>query len=231
LISILILTDPANSDIHILQKNSKMPKNKKLFHIKAELLSKKYLKFTVFKNIKFTIKTGDSIAITGPNGSGKSTLLKLIAGIEKPTSGVIEYFYNDQAVNQEQLIRYLGFISPTISPYNELTGLENIQFVIGSRDINNINTEELLKRFELYKHKNKRLKYYSSGMKQRLKLLISILHDPPILMLDEPGSNLDQNGKDIIYSYLNSERNKKIIIIATNEEEEAKLCNGSISFN
>jgi ABC-type multidrug transport system ATPase subunit len=88
---------------------------------------------------------------------------------------------------------------------------------------------ELLEKFDLYKHKDKAVKYYSSGMKQRLKIIHALIHDPKILMLDEPCSNLDTKGRDIVYQIINEIKSDKILIIATNELEDINLCSEGIN--
>ena len=203
-------------------------RNRDIFTIETTGITKRFNKYLIFKDLAFSIKTGESLAITGSNGSGKSTLLEIIACIQRATKGSIEYQYNETAIASKELSDHIGFASPAVNPYGELTGLENILFTCGSNKDAVPKIEELLERFDLYKYKDKCLKLYSSGMKQRLKFMITILDDPPILLLDEPGSNLDRKGKDIIYSYIDSVKEGKLIIIATNEDEEALLCNDSI---
>jgi ABC-type multidrug transport system ATPase subunit len=196
--------------------------------IKADSLFKRYNRQLIFKDISFELKIGESLSVLGPNGSGKSTLLQIIAKIIRPTSGEIFYLKNNKELLQEDIFKILGFISPDLNVYEELTGMENINFII--KDKKNIEKAmNLLELFNLIRHKEKEVKRYSSGMKQRLKLLLLLVNDSPILLLDEPGSNLDNSGKDIIYNYLDSIRDEKIIVIATNEEIEEKLCKRSIS--
>ena len=196
--------------------------------IEAKGISKRFNRAVLFRNIDFSVSTGESIAITGPNGSGKSTLLEIIACIKKPTSGSIEYSRNNGAIDSSEIFDHIGFASPRTNPYGDLTGYENINFAMISRSSGNMDPDQLLKRFTIYKQRNKIVRLYSSGMKQRLKLLIAILNDPPIILLDEPGTNLDKSGREIIFSYLESVRREKVIIIATNDEGEAEFCDKRI---
>jgi len=109
-----------------------------------------------------------------------------------------------------------------------LTSIENLKFTASSTaDESKIN--EYLEKFELYKHRTKHVKYYSSGMKQRLRLIHALINDREIIMLDEPCSNLDTRGRDIIYKILNEIKAEKIIIIATNESEDINLCSKGIN--
>lgn len=196
--------------------------------IKASALSKNFGTHTVFKELGFSISMPCSIAVTGPNGSGKSTLLEIIAGIKRPSQGSLKYFLNSREISTGEFRVLYGFAGPRINPYGELTGMENVDFVAGSAGEEISRGTELLKKFKLHEDRDKQVKHYSSGMKQRLKLILSMVHDPSVLILDEPGSNLDREGRDIIYSYIDSVRKEKIIIIATNEEEEAVLCDERI---
>ncbi len=207
--------------------NSKLNQND-LFAIEARGLSKKFDRHILFKNLSLSLETGNSLAATGPNGSGKSTLLEIIACLCRPTMGEIRYTRNGNEIPGAGIHVFIGFSSFRINPYNELTGLENIHFILKDGMSEKPEVDELLSKFNLYNDREKRVKHYSSGMKQRLRFLLAILHDPPVLFLDEPGANLDRPGKDIIYSYIKSIKKEKIIFIATNEEEEADLCNERI---
>ncbi len=202
---------------------------KNLFSIKGINIAKRFNKHVLFKGLDLALHSGDSFAVTGPNGSGKSTLLEIIAGLRLPSKGKVEYFQNDYEFPKSRLNSMIGFSSFRVNPYNELTGLENVLFVVqDNKNEYSVRIEDLFKTFNLQGDKNKKVKHYSSGMKQRLRFLLAILRDPPVLFLDEPGANLDRNGKDIIYSYIKSQQKGKLIIIATNEEEEADLCNERI---
>ncbi len=199
---------------------------KENIQISAESLMKRYQRRVLFRDINLQCSMGDSLAITGPNGSGKSTLLQVLAMLKAPSRGKVSFIKNSHNILKDEIHYNLGFCSPIVNLYEELTGFENLQF---ASKFKNVSREaELFKKFQLEGHGNKPLKYYSSGMKQRLKLLCAIINDAPILMLDEPGSNLDQSGKDLLYSYIDSIRKDRIIIIASNETEETDLCGGRI---
>lgn len=198
-----------------------------IISIKGESVSKKFGTFTVFKKISFSISTGLSLAITGPNGSGKSTLLQIIAGLQRLSSGTILKSVDDRCISADVFSGLYGFTGPQVNPYDMLTAKENLSFTINGPD-----TEErinsMLDFFDLYTHRNKLVKYYSSGMKQRLKLIHALINEPDIIMLDEPCSNLDSSGKDKILTRLDSLKNKRLLIIASNEKDEINLCNDRI---
>ncbi|MBN2040559.1 MAG: ABC transporter ATP-binding protein [Spirochaetes bacterium] len=199
--------------------------------IKAENLFKSFNR-PVLKNLNFTFSTGRAVAVTGHNGAGKSTLLEIIAGIKQPGRGKLRYEVNSEETDLRHLRGDIGFSSMRVNPYGELTALENIEFVSGVDPSDNVSdgkAEEFLKRFNLLNDRNKQVKYFSSGMKQRLRLILATLHDPHVLILDEPGANLDSDGREMIYSYIESVKKDKLVIIATNEEAEADICEDRIT--
>ena len=194
------------------------------YKIIAENITKQFYRITLFQDIAFTLSTGDSLAITGPNGSGKSTLLSIIAGIMSPTHGSMHYFKDSKEVERRNVFSCIGFESPLTNPYLDLTGYENITFAVNSKGNGNTDIEGLLKQFDLFGYRDKRVRLYSSGMKQRLRFLLAVYHDPPIILLDEPCTNLDNHGRDLVNCYLRSVNTEKIIVIATNDEDEAQFC-------
>jgi heme exporter protein A len=198
-----------------------------IFQIEALSISKKYSsRAALFSNFSLSIKTGESIAITGCNGSGKSTLLKILSGIIRPDKGTVQYKNSDAEITREDLYKFIGFSSPEINQYDELTGFENIIFAL--KDKNNF-PEKLVRDLKLSEHINKRVKFYSTGMKQRLKFISAVSRNPQALFLDEPGSNLDTDGKNLVYEIIGGMKKDMLIIIATNEKNEADLCSRVIS--
>ena len=195
-----------------------------MFTIKANNISKRYA-YRLFSNISLTVSTGESVAIVGPNGSGKSTLLKIIGNIVYPDSGSIEYYENHGIIPATAVMRYAGIVAPYIQCYNHLTLIENINFAFGQVTDDAI---ELLQRLDIYKHKDKVLLTYSTGMIQRTKIAMALLKKPKLLLLDEPGSNLDDSGRKILFELLAQIQPYTIIIIATNDSREAKFCHRSI---
>jgi heme exporter protein A len=195
--------------------------------VTAGALSKKYGAVAVFSNISLSVRTGESLAVTGRNGAGKSTLLEILAGVKSPSSGEVMYHCGDGVLPHGGIRDRLGFLSPRLNPYGELTGIENIRFASGSRG-RETDAEELLRRFELHPHRDKLVRRYSTGMRQRLKIILALLHDPDVLLLDEPGSALDEAGRKTLRALIGEKKTTKILIIATNDEDEAGLCGRGI---
>ncbi len=198
-----------------------------MINIIADSVTKRFGSNLLFKELTFSLAQGESFYITGANGAGKSTLLKILAGIQNPYTGSIRWMQNNVTINTGDYLKYSGFTSPLVNPYDMLTAIENIEFVSNHKaDKDKIN--RLLQKFNIYKERNRQIKLYSSGMKQRLKIINAIINDPPVIFFDEPGSNLDTRGKDILYSTIEELKSDKIIIIATNESDEIKLCTKGI---
>lgn len=203
--------------------------------IKCTTLEKSFLNKVIFKNVNLDFKEGDSIAITGRNGSGKSTLLKVLANLIKPNKGKVEIYDNGTEVIPDKVHMYLGMIAPYINLYDELTAYENLDFFFDLKcksDKFNDKKERikyLLDKINLYSRRNDEVKNYSSGMKQRVKLAFAIINDPKILLLDEPRTNLDVEGIDLVYKVAEEQIKNGILILATNEPEDTSLCSRIIS--
>lgn len=196
-------------------------------------LSKSYSGKTIFKNLNLSLQSGQSVAITGRNGSGKSTLVKVMANLIQANCGTVNITYGGNIVERDNLYKITSLLSPYLSLYDELTGGENLEFFYKLKS--GISTgvkdkiEYFLKRVNLFEKRNELLKNYSSGMKQRLKLAFAVMNEPEILFLDEPRSNLDKSGIDIVNEIASEQRQDKILIIATNDEDDKLLCNNSIN--
>ncbi|MFW5861303.1 MAG: ABC transporter ATP-binding protein [Spirochaetota bacterium] len=199
-----------------------------VYQLTAEGIGKRFGEVVLFRNIHFSLVTGQSMAITGPNGSGKSTLLSITAKLTTPDRGKVVYLRDQKKIDSREIFSHMGMVSPAIMPYRELTALENIRFALNTHTPSEDHIHDMMEVLGLYPHRSKPVAQYSTGMLQRLKLLIATLGEPGILFLDEPGSNLDTTGKDIIYTYLDRVRPDIILCIATNESSEAGLCERSI---
>lgn len=203
-----------------------MKKNE--YSLQGASVAKNFGTAAVLRDISFSLSLPSSLAITGPNGSGKTTLLEIIAGIQRPTKGTVQLFRDDTELRRPWH-HETGYVSPRLRLYDELTAQELIAFTCASRRTPRNRADEFLAMFGLTGHRKKMLSRYSSGMAQRLKCILAFISEPPILLLDEPGSNLDREGKEALFRYLESVRSERIIIIATNEKEEADFCGERIS--
>jgi len=180
----------------------------------------------IFKDISSTFSSGNIYGFSGKNGSGKSTLVKIAAGIISPTKGKIIHKNSGNEIISEKLHNHIGFVSPYLVLYDEFNAEENLYHFAKVRGIkyDQERVDYLLNEFELFPRKKDLLKGYSSGMKQRMKFIFALQHSPDILFFDEPTSNLDIAGKDKVYEIIEKEGENNLIIIASNEENDLKLC-------
>jgi heme ABC exporter ATP-binding subunit CcmA len=193
-----------------------------MFTLNVSGIGKHYGETLLFKNISFQLNRGDVLAVAGWNGSGKSTLLRIIAGLVRPSAGQVEMLFNSEPVPRESRRRFVGMVAPALSLYDELTGLENMEFFCRVRGIacNRRDCLEIIDRLGLTAHATKMYRDYSSGMKQRLKLAQALLHKPPLLLLDEPACNLDSLGIKVVEEIISNQGQLGMTVIASNEERE-----------
>jgi heme exporter protein A len=190
-------------------------------------LSKDFNRILIFKDISFSLSSPASLSITGKNGAGKSTLSKILAGLLSLTRGSIIYSVDEKQIGIEEFKHHIGFVSPYLNLYDEFTALENLQFLSRIRTASQQKGErvkELLTLVGLWDRRDDLVSTYSSGMKQRLKYAFALLHNPAVLILDEPTSNLDAEGIEVIKQIIWEQNKSDILIIATNNNEEADWC-------
>ncbi|RZM25203.1 MAG: ABC transporter ATP-binding protein [Pedobacter sp.] len=179
----------------------------------------------IFKNIDYRFLPGNKYAILGPNGSGKSTLLNLILGALSPSEGTIEYGL-EKNVPVDVIYQYMSFAAPYLDLIEEFTLQETIDFHYKFKALyKGYNTEMVMELLGLAKSQDKPLKYFSSGMKQRTKLALACCTDTPILILDEPTSNLDKQGLSWYHGMMENFTQERLVIIGSNQETEYSFCN------
>ena len=176
----------------------------------------------VLKDINFTIETPNSIGITGHNGSGKSTLMKILAQIIAPTKGKVTIKHDGNELPADRHLEVIKMVAPEMALYEMLSAYENLEFFakLASVPMPKSEQDRLLDLVGLAGRGDDFVGAYSSGMKQRLKYAVALLAKPEILLLDEPTSNLDDEGKQIVVNIMKQQQNERILIIATNEQED-----------
>ncbi len=206
-----------------------MPTN--TLQIQLENLSKKFATEWIFKNISATIHPGDKLVILGGNGSGKSTLLQIISGYVLPNNGKVTYTLNNETLDNEVLKDYISLASPYLDLIEDYSLEEIINHCATYKAfLNNLKTKEIIELSGLAHAKNKFIKNYSSGMKQRVRLTLAILADAPVLLLDEPVSNLDKVAIDWFKNLVNNFALHKTIIVCSNSvKEEFEFCNKELN--
>jgi ABC-type multidrug transport system ATPase subunit len=198
--------------------------------LSIQKLNKSFNQKIVFKDLTFSIRSGDHFAITGSNGTGKSTLLKIISGGALPSSGVIRYSINGNDIEQDNLYRYVHFVAPYNTVIEELTLRElfDLHQRLGLLRLYHAFHDWFL-RLDYPFNPDQQIKMYSSGMKQRIKLGLSLLDDRPLILLDEPGSNLDLQGKSWLHSMLGNLTKDQTLVIASNDPVEIGYCAGQFN--
>ena len=195
--------------------------------LKVHHLSKRYQNQVVFSNLNFIREPG-VWGIGGSNGSGKSTLLKCLSYLLKPSQGKVYWYYNRQPVAAEKLRNLLGYVAPYVNLYAELSCRENLTLLGNLRGLEDPGRRiaTLLDELGAANLQHKPYGNLSTGQQQRLKLAAALLHDPPVLILDEPGSNLDQSGRQYISRLIESVHTHKdrLVLVASNQEEELRQC-------
>jgi ABC-type multidrug transport system ATPase subunit len=180
--------------------------------IRARDLEKRYGRRRVLNGVDIAVPAGGFAVVIGPNGSGKTTLLRVLAGLAAPTRGVLE-------VNADRA--RLGYLAHEPLVYRELTALENLELygrlyrVPERRE----RIGMLLERFGLWDARSERVSTYSRGMTQRLALCRALLHDPELILLDEPYSALDEEGADLLDHELEMLAGARTLIVATHDSQ------------
>jgi len=183
----------------------------------------------IFKGIDYNFSSGNSYAVLGPNGSGKSTLLQLLNGSLSPSAGKVTFTENNEALDVEKVFQHISLAAPYLELIEDFSLTEVIDFHFQfKRYITGIGRTELINLLGMKASRNKLVKYFSSGMKQRLKLALAFCSDTAILMLDEPTSNLDKQGNDWYMQLVKEMAGNRLIIVGSNQEHEYSFCSNQL---
>lgn len=201
-----------------------------MIEIILEKAGKQYNEDWIFSNLDLTLSSGNATVILGSNGSGKSTLLQVISSAIMPTVGKIEYKMKGAVIRPEHAFRLMSIAAPYIELIEEFTLTEMICFHRRLKPlVRNMPTTELIRICQLESNADKPLKYFSSGMKQRLKLALAIMSDTPVLLLDEPASNLDKAAIEWYKELIMKNTHNRLVVVSSNSiEEEFGFCNRQI---
>nr|WP_315400018.1 ATP-binding cassette domain-containing protein [uncultured Sphingobacterium sp.] len=196
-------------------------------------VGRRYNREWIFKHITYEFEPGKSYAILGPNGSGKSTLLKVLSGSLAPSAGSIYYEMNDKAVDVESVFQYLSLATPYVELIEEFTLREQIQFHFKFKNyLSGYSEPEVVHLLGLENAIDKELKFFSSGMKQRVKLALACCSDSAFVLLDEPTSNLDTAGEGWYLELVDkTKRADRLFIICSNQEKEYNFCDQTLSIS
>jgi ABC-type multidrug transport system ATPase subunit len=193
--------------------------------ITLEDIGRRFNQEWIFKGINYQFNPGGKYAILGPNGSGKSTLLSVILGNLSPSEGIITY-NQEKSIAVERIYQYVSFAAPYLDLIEEFTLQETIDFHFKFKQLHKGFDEGMvLELLGLKKSQDKALKHFSSGMKQRTKLVLACCTETPILLLDEPTSNLDKQGVSWYHDLIERFTANRLVIVGSNQEAEYSFCN------
>lgn len=192
--------------------------------IRIHKLAKRFGNDWVFQNLTHTFETNQPCAVIGANGSGKSTLLQLMAGIGQATKGDISY-HTPNTLPTEVWYKHLAISAPYLELIEEFTLQELVKFHSQFKPLKaGLGRQGFLEIIELTHAKNKQIKHFSSGMKQRLKLGLVFYSEMPILLLDEPTTNLDAQGINWYKKMIENNIKDRLCVICSNQPYEYELC-------
>lgn len=184
--------------------------------IELQNIGKKFGGKYIFRHLDRTFHSGDHVGIVGQNGSGKSTLVQIISGYLSASEGMVKY----GEILSDQVWKHISLCSPAMGLYEDFTLLEHLQFTHGLKSFeSDYLVSEIPRILQLEKHSNKELKYFSSGMKQRVKLGTALLSDVSCVFLDEPCAHLDKDAEKWFSEFVISTKKNKTVIVASNASE------------
>ncbi|EEI91328.1 ABC transporter, ATP-binding protein [Sphingobacterium spiritivorum ATCC 33300] len=196
-------------------------------------IGRRYNRDWIFRHIDYTFSVGHKYAVLGPNGSGKSTLLKVLCGNLTPSEGKIIYHHEETEVAVDRIFHHLSIAAPYIELIEDLTLHEMITFHFKFKNFQKgFDQDSLLDLLGLNASINKEIRYFSSGMKQRVKLALACCSDSALVFLDEPTSNLDEKGEawylELIEKTISDDR---LLIVCSNQAKEYSFCDQHISIS
>lgn len=193
---------------------------------------KRFNRDWIFRHFTFTFEQGRSYAITGANGSGKSTLLQVLSGSMHFNEGSCEWAIDNKQVANEEVYNHISICAPYLEVVEEMTLKEFLGFHHGFKPfLPSITIDSIIARLGLEKAADKQIRYYSSGMKQRVKLAQCIFSDTAIVLLDEPCTNLDTAGIELYHQLVNEYCNNRLVIVSSNDKVEYNFCKEVISIS
>tara|TARA_R110000868_G_scaffold259361_1_gene517129 strand:+ start:32596 stop:33216 length:621 start_codon:yes stop_codon:yes gene_type:complete len=201
-----------------------------MIYLEVHQLTKTYNRRTVFADLSFTHSEG-VLGISGANGSGKSTLLKCLAFLLRPKIGSITWKRNMEILLKEDVKPLISYAAPYINLYSELTAFENLEFIqeVSGVEKNSDLTHEILNFVQMEGYADQLFKQLSTGQQQRIKLGSALVRDSKILFLDEPGSNLDKKGHELVSRIVHQQKEKgNTVILASNDAKEIILCDNVV---
>jgi len=200
---------------------------------------KRFNRDWIFRHFTYSFESGKSYAIIGPNGSGKSTLLQTLSGSMMINEGKIQFTIDSshsgigsQELASENIYQYVSICAPYLEVIEEMTLKEFLSFHHGFKPfLPGITIDSIISSLDLQNAANKQIRYYSSGMKQRVKLAQAVFSDTSIVLLDEPCTNLDATGIDLYNKLIDEYCKDRLLIVSSNDEVEYSFCKERINMS
>lgn len=197
--------------------------------IELEDIGKHYGRNWVFRSMNLVLLSGRNYAVSGPNGSGKTTFLQILSGFLSPSAGAITYFRNDREIGRINLYKQLNFAAPYIELIEEYTLTELLIFHQQFKPFaQNHSTGDIIELLDLKNFSDERIEDFSSGMKQRLRLILALCSESDLLLLDEPTTNLDEQGERWMYGLIEEYSTDRTVVIASNNPDDFEHCEEEI---
>lgn len=201
-----------------------------MMKINLEHIGRRFNREWIFRDVNYVFESGSSYAILGANGAGKSTILQVISGSLTSSEGTISYTREGVLLNPENVFEHLSMAAPYLELIEELTLRELIDFHFRFKKYRSgLNRDLTIELMGLKRSEHKAIKNFSSGMKQRVKLALTFCSDTDMILLDEPASNLDQQGLEWYLSLVEKYSADRILIICSNQIQEYSFCKNQLN--
>jgi ABC-type multidrug transport system ATPase subunit len=193
---------------------------------------KRFNRDWIFRHLTYEFSAGQSYAIVGPNGSGKSTLLQVLSGSMHINEGNVQWSMSNAQCPNEEVYNKVSLCAPYLEVVEEMTLIEFLNFHSGFKPfLSSITSEKIISILGLDNAVNKQIRNYSSGMRQRVKLGQAIFSDVPVVLLDEPCTNLDAAGIQLYHNLINDYCQNRMVVVSSNDEVEYGFCKEKIWMN
>ena len=193
---------------------------------------KRFNRDWIFRHLTYEFSAGQSYAIIGPNGSGKSTLLQVLSGSMQLNEGDGQWTIDHGTLSNESIYNYVSICAPYLEVVEEMTLIEFLNFHAGFKPfLSSITSKKIISILGLENAVDKQIRNYSSGMKQRVKLAQAIFSDVPVVLLDEPCTNLDAAGIQLYHDLINEYCKHRMVVVSSNDEVEYRFCNEKLNIN
>lgn len=190
---------------------------------------KRFNRDWIFRHLSYEFSAGQSYAIIGPNGSGKSTLLQVIGGAIQLNEGKLKWITDQNEIQDEDIHKHVSICAPYLEVIEEMTLKEFLEFHHQFKPfLPSLTIEQIISLIGLENARNKQIRNYSSGMRQRVKLAQAVLSDVPVVLFDEPCTNLDHQGIKLYHQLIEDFCKKRMVIVSSNDHQEYDFCNNQL---